>query len=182
MIGLTVFDTVSRLPALSIATASERAHVENAVQLAIEYDPDPPFTAGSPRRVPPGLAERALALGFDAVCTGHYAQVLVREDGTAVCGETQIASGMGACRRVWLEPREPPAHALTRDGGIAQPDRVRIRAWAEVLKKVAHTRDVYGFFNNHFAGHSPANAREMQSLLGQRPVDPATLGQQRSLF
>ncbi|HEX6087343.1 MAG TPA: DUF72 domain-containing protein [Thermoanaerobaculia bacterium] len=57
-----------------------------------------------------------------------------------------------------------------------------IRAWAEVLKKVAHTRDVYGFFNNHFAGHSPANAREMQSLLGQRPVDPATLGQQRSLF
>src|SRR6188472_2504963 len=27
---------------------------------------------------------------------------------------------------------EPPAHALTRDGGIPQPDRVRIRAWAEV--------------------------------------------------
>ncbi len=57
-----------------------------------------------------------------------------------------------------------------------------IRAWADVLKRVAHTRDVYGFFNNHFAGHSPANAREMQELLGQRPVDPATLGAQRSLF
>ena len=27
---------------------------------------------------------------------------------------------------------EPPPHALTVDGGIAQPDRVRIRAWAEV--------------------------------------------------
>src|SRR3954463_8591651 len=25
---------------------------------------------------------------------------------------------------------EPPARALTMDGGIAQPDRVRIRAWA----------------------------------------------------
>lgn len=57
-----------------------------------------------------------------------------------------------------------------------------IRAWAEVLKLVAHTRDVYGFFNNHFAGHSPANAREMQRLLGQEPVDPETLRGQRSLF
>ena len=32
---------------------------------------------------------------------------------------------------VWADG-EPPAHALTLDGGIAQPDRVRIRAWAEV--------------------------------------------------
>ncbi len=32
---------------------------------------------------------------------------------------------------VWAEG-EPPLHALTRDGGIAQPERVRIRAWAEV--------------------------------------------------
>jgi hypothetical protein len=32
---------------------------------------------------------------------------------------------------VWAEG-EPPPQALTRDGGIAQPDRVRIRAWAEV--------------------------------------------------
>ena len=57
-----------------------------------------------------------------------------------------------------------------------------IRAWADVLKHVAHTRDVYGFFNNHFAGHSPANARQLQELLGQKPVDPATLGAQISLF
>lgn len=57
-----------------------------------------------------------------------------------------------------------------------------IGLWAEVLQRVAHTRDVYGFFNNHFAGHSPANAREMQRLLGQEPVDPSTLGPQRSLF
>jgi tRNA-specific 2-thiouridylase len=27
------------------------------------------------------LLDKALALGFDAVCTGHYAQVIVREDG-----------------------------------------------------------------------------------------------------
>src|SRR4051795_9633954 len=32
---------------------------------------------------------------------------------------------------VWPDG-EPPLHSLTRDGGIGQPDRVRIRAWAEV--------------------------------------------------
>ena len=34
---------------------------------------------------------------------------------------------------VWAEG-EPPPNALLRDGGIAQPDRVRIRAWAEVAE------------------------------------------------
>jgi len=57
-----------------------------------------------------------------------------------------------------------------------------IDAWAEVLRRVAHTKDVYGFFNNHFAGHSPANARDMQKRLGQEPVEPATLRKQGSLF
>jgi len=57
-----------------------------------------------------------------------------------------------------------------------------IRAWSEVLKRAALSKDIFGFFNNHFAGHSPASAREMQRLLGQQPVDPETLRRQRSLF
>lgn len=57
-----------------------------------------------------------------------------------------------------------------------------MRAWSEVLKRTAHTKDIFGFFNNHFAGHSPASARELQRLLGQQPVDPETLRNQRSLF
>ena len=57
-----------------------------------------------------------------------------------------------------------------------------IRTWSEVLQQAAHTKEIYGFFNNHFAGHSPANAREMQRLLGQQPVDPESLRVQRSLF
>jgi hypothetical protein len=36
--------------------------------------------------------------------------------------------------------------------------------------------------NNHFAGHSPASARQLQLLLGQKPVDPKELGEQMSLF
>ena len=75
-----------------------------------------------------------------------------------------------------------PDRDITDYSKIQFDRSAEIRAWAEVLKRVAHTRDVYGFFNNHFAGHSPANAREMQELLGQRAVDPATLGRQISLF
>lgn len=57
-----------------------------------------------------------------------------------------------------------------------------IGAWAEVLKRVANTKEIYGFFNNHFAGHSPASAREMQRRLGQEPVEPESFREQRSLF
>ena len=39
---------------------------------------------------------------------------------------------------VWADG-EPPVEALTQDGGIAQPERVRIRAWAEVAAHVTVT-------------------------------------------
>jgi uncharacterized protein YecE (DUF72 family) len=75
-----------------------------------------------------------------------------------------------------------PDRAIT-DYSHVQFDRSEeIRAWSEVLQYAANTRDVFGFFNNHFAGHSPASARELQRLLGQQPVDPETLRVQRSLF
>jgi uncharacterized protein YecE (DUF72 family) len=75
-----------------------------------------------------------------------------------------------------------PDRAIT-DYSRVQFDRSEeIRAWSEALKRAAHTRDVFGFFNNHFAGHSPASARFLQRLLGQQPVDPETLRVQRSLF
>lgn len=65
-----------------------------------------------------------------------------------------------------------------------QVDRTReIESWAAVLESVADkVKTVYGYVNNHFAGHSPATARELQRLLGQRPVAPEQLGEQMSLF
>ncbi|MCO5315946.1 MAG: DUF1802 family protein [Solirubrobacterales bacterium] len=36
---------------------------------------------------------------------------------------------------VWPD-EEPPARALLQDGGIPQPERVRIRAWAEVAEEI----------------------------------------------
>lgn len=65
-----------------------------------------------------------------------------------------------------------------------QVDRSReTETWAHVLEPLAaRVRAVYGYYNNHFAGHSPASARAMQALIGQRPVEPEQLGEQISLF
>ena len=58
-----------------------------------------------------------------------------------------------------------------------------LELWSGVLGPlVERALDVYGYVNNHFAGHSPASARELQRLVGQTPVDPDQLGEQMSLF
>jgi uncharacterized protein YecE (DUF72 family) len=69
------------------------------------------------------------------------------------------------------------------DYSRVQVDRSReIEAWARILPAIAKRVAVYGYFNNHFAGHSPASARELQTRLGIPAVDPAQLGEQLSLF
>jgi uncharacterized protein YecE (DUF72 family) len=65
-----------------------------------------------------------------------------------------------------------------------QIDRTsELEQWAGVLWPLALKGvSVYGYVNNHFAGHSPESARELQRLLRQTPVDPEMLGEQMSLF
>ena len=65
-----------------------------------------------------------------------------------------------------------------------QIDRSReLELWAGVISQVAaRGRTVYGYVNNHFAGHSPASARELQRLLQIEPVAPEQLGEQMTLF
>jgi uncharacterized protein YecE (DUF72 family) len=79
----------------------------------------------------------------------------------------------------WMGPNRD----LT-DYSRVQIDRTaELEAWSHALVGLAQrVRAVYGYVNNHFAGHSPASVRELQRLLGQRPVDPATLGEQMTLF
>lgn len=48
--------------ALSLLAQAADVETAQAVQLAIEYDPHPPFHAGTPRTAPEGTAERALKL------------------------------------------------------------------------------------------------------------------------
>lgn len=65
-----------------------------------------------------------------------------------------------------------------------QHDRsAELDAWAAVLPALAsRVRRVYGYVNNHYAGHSPANVRMLQERLGQRVIDPASLTEQLGLF
>ena len=65
-----------------------------------------------------------------------------------------------------------------------QKDRTReLEAWAaKLLALVQKVTEVHGYVNNHFAGHSPASARQLQRLLGQKPVDPDQLGEQMTLL
>ncbi|MEU6724120.1 DJ-1/PfpI family protein [Nonomuraea wenchangensis] len=48
--------------ALTLLAQARDEETAQTVQLAIEYDPRPPFDAGSPRTAPAGLADRALHL------------------------------------------------------------------------------------------------------------------------
>lgn len=65
-----------------------------------------------------------------------------------------------------------------------QVDRTpELEAWAGVLWPLAEMQvKVYGYVNNHFAGHSPESARVLQRMLHISSVDPSTLGEQMSLF
>jgi uncharacterized protein YecE (DUF72 family) len=65
-----------------------------------------------------------------------------------------------------------------------QFDRSReLESWSEaILMLLQKVTAVYGYVNNHYAGHSPASVRQLQQLLGQKPVDPSELGEQMTLF
>ncbi len=65
-----------------------------------------------------------------------------------------------------------------------QHDRTReLEQWSEaILMLIQKVTAVYGYVNNHFAGHSPASARQLQRLLGLKTVEPTELGEQMSLF
>jgi len=70
------------------------------------------------------------------------------------------------------------------DYSRVQLDRSRdLESWASVLWPYAEQgSEVFVYINNHFAGHSPASARDLQRLLKQDAVEPEQLGEQMSLF
>ena len=72
---------------------------------------------------------------------------------------------------------------------IEKYDRVQIErggsfdAWERDLRRVLpEVREVFGYFNNHWAGHSPASANEMKRRLGLIPVEARERWPQRELF
>lgn len=59
-----------------------------------------------------------------------------------------------------------------------------ILRWADVLRKtiLPSVNTAFGFFNNHYAGHSPANCNQLKRLMGLAVVEPDTGQRQIELF
>ncbi len=78
----------------------------------------------------------------------------------------------------WLGPAELTDYSrvqINRDQEFAQ--------WKAAFTTLQqNVKSIYGYFNNHFQGHSPASANHFKRLLGQSVVEPATLERQPSLF
>lgn len=70
------------------------------------------------------------------------------------------------------------------DYSRVQVDRTKdVIGWARTLRGLAgRVRAVYGYVNNHFAGHSPATLRMLAEELGQRVVRPDEMGEQLRLL
>lgn len=55
--------------------------------------------------------------------------------------------------------------------------------WTDALHVLSERVDtVYGYVNNHFQGHAPHSARELQRIMGQAPVEPASLRERVELL
>jgi uncharacterized protein YecE (DUF72 family) len=78
----------------------------------------------------------------------------------------------------WLGPRE-----LT-DYSRVQIDRtVELEQWANAFKRLAKQVPlIFGYFNNHFQGHSPASTNQFKQMIGQKITSPQELVIQPSLF
>ena len=82
------------------------------------------------------------------------------------------------CYLRWLGARE-----LT-DYSRIQIDRSReYKQWDEAINVLKRTTpQIFGYFNNHFQGHSPASANQLKALLGLAVTSPDVLITQPSLF
>jgi uncharacterized protein YecE (DUF72 family) len=78
----------------------------------------------------------------------------------------------------WLGSRE------ITDYSRVQIDRTKeLARWAKALTPIlARGIDVFGYFNNHYAGHSPASARAFMEKVGLPVRPPSDLDPQGELF
>jgi uncharacterized protein YecE (DUF72 family) len=78
----------------------------------------------------------------------------------------------------WMGPRE-----LTNFSHLQINRDLEFHLWTAAFKKLTQTvPKIYGYFNNHYQGHSPASANHFKELLGQEIVLQAELETQPSLF
>jgi uncharacterized protein YecE (DUF72 family) len=78
----------------------------------------------------------------------------------------------------WLGPRD-----LT-DFSRIQIDRTKeLEQWAAAFEQLKdRAQAVFGYFNNHFQGHSPASCNLFKRMIGLTAIEPESLVAQPSLF
>jgi len=76
-----------------------------------------------------------------------------------------------------------PDRTLTDYSRVQVARDREIGLWGEALAALrSRVREVFGYVNNHFEGHSPATVRTLQSRLGLPVIDPSSLRRQGELF
>lgn len=71
------------------------------------------------------------------------------------------------------------------DYSRVQVDRTReLEQWTAAMNTLSQNGvdRIFGYVANHFSGHSPATARDLQAIIGQVPVSPDMLGDQLAFF
>jgi uncharacterized protein YecE (DUF72 family) len=78
----------------------------------------------------------------------------------------------------WLGSRE-----ITDYSRIQIHREAELEQWQQGFQTLQqNVSQIYGYFNNHFAGHSPASANQFKELLNLPVVKPEELDEQPSLF
>ena len=111
---------------------------------------------------------------------------LARENGFALAVTEGVYASMELAARVVEEAvnRPPADFAYIRwlgDRSLTRFDRVQrdrtnsLDAWERLIRALRrNVRDIYGYANNHYQGHSPATVRAMLARLGEE-VPPETM-------
>ncbi len=136
------------------------------LQLAVEFR-DPAWLAGDAIET---LAARGIATALTD--SPHVPLDLM------LAAVERATAGLDFAYVRWLGPRD------ITDYSRIQVDRsAELALWAAALPPLVDRGiDVYGYVNNHYAGHSPASVRAFMELVGIDPPDPGDLEPQGELF
>lgn len=78
----------------------------------------------------------------------------------------------------WMGPRE-----LTDFSRVQINRDQEFHEWAKAFAELRQRVEIiYGYFNNHYQGHSPGSANHFKQLIGLAVVEPESLVTQPSLF
>lgn len=86
----------------------------------------------------------------------------------------QLTAGFAYLR--WMGDRRK----IERYDRVQIDRRQELHEWADILRGVlGQVSRVYGYFNNHYSGHSPATVNHLKQQLGLPTVDPESIGERQ---